>query len=98
MAGGQAGVPFGLFNPAAGSDPSAGIMNPNLLYAAGTQMFANQAQSVLNQYAEDISHKGRSWVGQKVSPNAASVRRVTVMMTTTGKPMLCVLIIILTLN
>lgn len=71
MPGGQTGVPVGLFNPAAAADPNAGVMNPNLLYAAGTQMFANQAQNVLNQYAQDFSDKGRSWVGQKVSSISA---------------------------
>lgn len=33
-----------------------------MLYAAGSQMFANQAQNML----QDFSHKGRSLVGQKL--------------------------------
>lgn len=55
-----------IFNPASGSgpfDPNAGIINPNLLYSAGTAMFADQASNVLNHYAQDFQAKGKTWVG-----------------------------------
>lgn len=62
---GNAAPAVNLFNPVTGGtfDPNAGMMNPNLLYSAGTQLFANQASSVLNQYAQDFQSKGKTWVG-----------------------------------
>lgn len=49
---------------AGGSGP--GGMDPNMLYAAGSQLFANQAQHVINNYAQDLSSKGRSWIHHKL--------------------------------
>ena len=52
-------------NPSVPFDPTAqNILNPNLMYSAGTQLFANQASNVINHYAQDFQAKGKSWVGQ----------------------------------
>lgn len=51
-----------MFNPAGGP----GGMDPNMLYAAGSQLFANQAQHVINNYAQDLSSKSRSWIHHKL--------------------------------
>lgn len=56
--------PYGIFNPGAVGGP--GGMDPNMLYAAGSQLFANQAQHVINNYAQDLSSKGRSWIHHKI--------------------------------